>query len=70
MSLLSSQGYFVLFPNPRGSFGSGEAFTKANVKDFGQGDLRDILLGVDSIITLCPSMPTASASQAGATADT
>ena len=30
-------------PNPRGSFGSGEAFTQANVKDFGYGDLRDIL---------------------------
>jgi dipeptidyl aminopeptidase/acylaminoacyl peptidase len=49
MSLLSSQGYFVLFPNPRGSFGDGETFTKANVRDFGQGDLRDILLGVDEI---------------------
>ena len=35
MSLLSSQGYFVLFPNPRGSFGEGETFTKANVRDFG-----------------------------------
>ncbi len=57
MSLLSSQGYFVLFPNPRGSFGSGETFTKANVKDFGQGDLRDILLGVDDIIRTLPVDP-------------
>ena len=49
MTLLSSQGYFVLFPNPRGSFGEGETFTRANVRDFGQGDLRDILLGLDEI---------------------
>ena len=34
-------------PNPRGSFGQGESFTQANVKDFGGGDLRDILAGVD-----------------------
>jgi len=57
MSLLSSQGYFVLFPNPRGSFGAGEAFAKANVKDFGQGDLRDILLGVDDVLRTLPVDP-------------
>ena len=49
-SLLSSQGYFVLYPNPRGSFGQGEAFTRANVKDFGYGDFRDILRGVDKVV--------------------
>jgi len=48
-SVLSSAGYFVLYPNPRGSFGQGEAFTRANVKDFGYGDLRDILAGVDEV---------------------
>ncbi|HWE51115.1 MAG TPA: S9 family peptidase, partial [Bryobacteraceae bacterium] len=57
MTLLSSQGYFVLFPNPRGSYGEGEAFTKSNVKDFGQGDLRDILLGVDEVIRKLPVDP-------------
>jgi len=40
-------GYFVFMPNPRGSFGQGEKFTQANVKDFGYGDLRDILTGID-----------------------
>jgi dipeptidyl aminopeptidase/acylaminoacyl peptidase len=45
--LLSSLGYFVLYPNPRGSFGQGEAFARANVRDFGYGDFRDILGGVD-----------------------
>ena len=57
MTLLSSQGYFVLFPNPRGSYGAGEAFTKNNVKDFGQGDLRDILLGVDEVVRTLPVDP-------------
>jgi dipeptidyl aminopeptidase/acylaminoacyl peptidase len=46
-ALLGIEGYFVFFPNPRGSYGQGEAFTQANVKDFGHGDLRDILAGVD-----------------------
>jgi len=46
----SALGYFVLLPNPRGSFGEGEAFTQANRKDFGYGDLRDILAGVDTVI--------------------
>lgn len=53
-SLLSSEGYFVLFPNPRGSYGQGEKFTAANVKDFGYGDLRDILAGVDEVIKTLP----------------
>ncbi|HEY3824262.1 MAG TPA: S9 family peptidase [Bryobacteraceae bacterium] len=57
LSLLSSQGYFVLFPNPRGSYGAGESFTKNNVKDFGQGDLRDILLGVDEVVRTLPIDP-------------
>ncbi len=42
----SALGYFVLEPNPRGSYGQGEAFTQANRKDFGYGDLRDILAGI------------------------
>jgi dipeptidyl aminopeptidase/acylaminoacyl peptidase len=46
---LSSQGYYVFRPNPRGSYGQGEAFTRANVKDFGYGDLRDILSGIDAV---------------------
>jgi dipeptidyl aminopeptidase/acylaminoacyl peptidase len=43
----SALGYFVFMPNPRGSFGQGEKFTQANVKDFGYGDLRDVLAGMD-----------------------
>lgn len=45
----SGLGYFVLMPNPRGSFGQGEKFTQADRRDFGYGDLRDILAGVDAV---------------------
>jgi dipeptidyl aminopeptidase/acylaminoacyl peptidase len=48
VAALSAHGYYVLLPNPRGSYGQGEDFTRANVKDFGGGDLRDILAGVDA----------------------
>jgi len=53
----SALGYFVFLPNPRGSFGQGEAFTEANRKDFGYGDLRDILTGVDTVLKSYPVDP-------------
>lgn len=53
----SALGYFVLQPNPRGSFGQGEAFTQANRKDFGYGDLGDILAGVDAVEARYPIDP-------------
>ena len=56
-TLLSQQGYFVLMPNPRGSYGQGEKFAAANVRDFGGGDLRDILAGVDEAIRSAPVDP-------------
>ncbi len=43
----AERDYFEFQPNPRGSFGQGEAFTAANRKDFGYGDLQDILAGMD-----------------------
>jgi dipeptidyl aminopeptidase/acylaminoacyl peptidase len=49
-TMLASAGYFVFFPNPRGSYGQGEAFTRTNVRDFGYGDLRDILAGVNEVL--------------------
>jgi dipeptidyl aminopeptidase/acylaminoacyl peptidase len=54
---LPSHGYFLLLPNPRGSFGEGEAFTRANVKDFGYGDWSDELAGVDEAIRTAPIDP-------------
>jgi dipeptidyl aminopeptidase/acylaminoacyl peptidase len=56
-SPLAGAGYFVLQPNPRGSFGQGEAFTRANVKDFGNGDFKDIMAGVDEAIKVAPIDP-------------
>ena len=53
-AVLAAEGYFVLYPNPRGSYGQGEAFTRANVKDFGYGDFRDILAGVDHVVKTLP----------------
>ena len=47
-------GYFVFMPNPRGSYGQGEAFTRANVRDFGGGDLRDDLAGIDAVEKIAP----------------
>jgi dipeptidyl aminopeptidase/acylaminoacyl peptidase len=57
IAALSSRGYFVLLPNPRGSYGQGEDFTRANVKDFGYGDLRDDLAGIDAAIKKYPIDP-------------
>jgi dipeptidyl aminopeptidase/acylaminoacyl peptidase len=51
---LIEHGYFVFQPNPRGSYGQGEAFTRANIKDFGGGDLSDILAGIDAVEKIAP----------------
>ena len=56
-AVLPARGYFVLLPNPRGSYGSGEAFTQANVGDFGYGDLRDIEAGVAAAEKAAPIDP-------------
>jgi dipeptidyl aminopeptidase/acylaminoacyl peptidase len=47
-------GYYVFLPNPRGSYGQGEAFTRANIRDFGGGDLKDILAGIDAAERAAP----------------
>ena len=54
IAALSWRGYYVFLPNPRGSYGQGEDFTRANVKDFGGGDLRDVMAGVDAAIAKYP----------------
>jgi dipeptidyl aminopeptidase/acylaminoacyl peptidase len=54
---LPSHGFFVLEPNPRGSYGMGEKFTQANVKDFGYGDFLDINAGIDKAIQEAPVDP-------------
>ena len=51
---LADAGYFVLCPNARGSVGEGEAFVRANIRDIGHGDLRDILAGVNKVLATLP----------------
>ncbi len=46
----AGQGWAVLYPNPRGSTGYGEKFMRGNIKDWGGGDYRDILAGVDELV--------------------
>ena len=54
VSALLDHGYAIFRPNPRGSYGQGERFTQANVRDFGHGDLRDILTGIDAAAKVAP----------------
>jgi dipeptidyl aminopeptidase/acylaminoacyl peptidase len=54
LAIMAAEDYFVFFPNPRGSYGQGETFTAANVRDFGGGDLRDILTGLDAVLKKVP----------------
>lgn len=46
----AGQGWAVLYPNPRGSTNYGEAFMRGNVPDWGGGDYRDIMAGVDAVV--------------------
>ncbi len=48
--LWAGQGWAVLYPNPRGSTNYGEKFLQANINDWGGGDYRDIMTGVDALI--------------------
>ena len=45
--LLAERGYAVLYPNVRGSTGYGQAFVEANRADWGGGDFKDVMAGVD-----------------------
>jgi dipeptidyl aminopeptidase/acylaminoacyl peptidase len=48
--LLVSRGYAVLLPNVRGSTGYGWQFLASNRGDWGGGDFKDILAGVDEVV--------------------
>jgi dipeptidyl aminopeptidase/acylaminoacyl peptidase len=48
--LWAGQGWAVLYPNPRGSTNYGERFVRANINDWGGGDYRDIMSGVDALV--------------------
>ena len=46
----AAAGYVVLFTNPRGSQGYGEAFTRGVVGDWGGGDYEDVMAGLDEAL--------------------
>ena len=48
--LAGRRGVSVLASNPRGSEGYGEAFNRANLGDWGDGPMADVLAGVDQAI--------------------
>jgi dipeptidyl aminopeptidase/acylaminoacyl peptidase len=48
--LLASRGYAVLMPNVRGSTGYGHKFVEMNRADWGGGDFKDVMAGVDHLI--------------------
>ena len=48
--LWAGQGWAVFYPNPRGSTNYGEKFLQANINDWGGGDYRDIMTGVDALV--------------------
>jgi dipeptidyl aminopeptidase/acylaminoacyl peptidase len=48
--LMASHGISVYACNPRGSQGYGQAFLTANVGDWGDGPMRDVMGGLDSLI--------------------
>jgi len=50
--LLVDRGYVVLLPNVRGSTGYGVEFRDMNIKDWGGGDLEDVVSGVEYLKTL------------------
>lgn len=48
--VLASEGYGVLYVNPRGSHGYSQEFVDAVRRDYGNGDYQDIMAGVDYAI--------------------
>lgn len=48
--VLAGSGMSVLAANPRGSEGYGEAFNRANLGDWGDGPMADLLAGVDEAV--------------------
>jgi dipeptidyl aminopeptidase/acylaminoacyl peptidase len=48
--LLVARGYAVFYPNVRGSLGYGQKFVEMNRADWGGGDFKDVMMGVDDLI--------------------
>ena len=46
----AGKGWAVFYPNPRGSSNYGQKTLTANVNDWGGGDYRDIMTGIDALV--------------------
>jgi dipeptidyl aminopeptidase/acylaminoacyl peptidase len=50
----AARGYAVLYLNPRGSSGYGQKFSDGTLNEWGGGDFRDLMLGVDEALRKYP----------------
>lgn len=57
LQYFAQRGYAILRPNPRGSTGYGKEFRYANVRDWGFGDMDDLMAGVDQVIEMGVAHP-------------
>ena len=48
--LLAARGYAIFYPNIRGSIGYGQKFIEMNRGDWGGGDFKDVMAGVDDLV--------------------
>jgi len=48
--VLAGAGISVFYSNPRGSEGYGLAFNEANLADWGEGPMRDVVAGVQALV--------------------
>jgi dipeptidyl aminopeptidase/acylaminoacyl peptidase len=48
----AARGYAVLYLNPRGSNGYGQRFSDGTLREWGGGDYRDLMAGVDEALRL------------------
>jgi dipeptidyl aminopeptidase/acylaminoacyl peptidase len=46
----AARGYAVLYLNPRGSSGYGQKFSDGTLREWGGGDFRDLMIGVDEAL--------------------
>lgn len=63
--LLAAQGFAIVYVNPRGSQGYGQAFTAATHHDWGGNDYEDIMRGLDAAIARFPFIDAARLGVAG-----
>ncbi len=50
----AARGYAVLFVNPRGSSGYGQKFSDGTLREWGGGDYKDLMAGVDEALRRHP----------------